>query len=153
VCVNALGLCALRAEKQTCLLEGQPILQTPHKWNFNRRAVQLLGLMSAPRPLIPVQEWHNIDVTPFASLPVTPPCCVRYGPRQSERKHGFSDSGRINCEVTFTSWARRMSDRTRQLQVTSGRTKWDTAAHAAERTACFEYDKDRPSISSWCCAL
>eukprot|EP00878_Enallax_costatus_P006349 GHUV01006657.1.p1 GENE.GHUV01006657.1~~GHUV01006657.1.p1 ORF type:complete len:259 (+),score=72.04 GHUV01006657.1:372-1148(+) len=31
-----------------------------------------------------------------------------YGPRQSERKFGFSDRGRINCEINVTSMAQKV---------------------------------------------
>jgi ribonuclease PH len=38
-----------------------------------------------------------------------------YGPRQGERKFGFTDTGRLNVEVAFTSFAR--PERLRQQQV------------------------------------
>lgn len=45
-------------------------------------------------------------------------CCVlscRYGPRQSERKFGFSDRGRLVCEVNYISLAQKA--RGKQAQV------------------------------------
>lgn len=37
-----------------------------------------------------------------------------YGPRQSERKFGFSDRGRINCEINVTSMAQKVRGRQAQ---------------------------------------
>lgn len=39
----------------------------------------------------------------------------RYGPRQSERKFGFSDRGRLVCEVNYVSLAQK--SRGKQAQV------------------------------------
>jgi len=53
----------------------------------------------------------------YAELGGTKVMAAVYGPRQSERKFGFTDSGRLTCEVSYTSWARKASDSTRQKQV------------------------------------
>jgi len=45
----------------------------------------------------------------------SPSNCNSYGPRQGERKFGFTDMGRLNVEVSFTSFAR--PERQRQAQV------------------------------------
>lgn len=37
-----------------------------------------------------------------------------YGPRQSERKFGFSDRGRLNCELNFTSVAQKVRGKQQQ---------------------------------------
>ncbi|KAI8470526.1 MAG: putative exosome complex exonuclease RRP41 [Monoraphidium minutum] len=40
-----------------------------------------------------------------------------YGPRQGERKHGFTDMGRLNVEVSFTSFSRPERGRQQQRAV------------------------------------
>jgi hypothetical protein len=55
-------------------------------------------------------------LTAFASH-TTAIAARRYGPRQSERKFGFSDRGRLCCEVIFISLAQKA--RGKQAQVSS----------------------------------
>eukprot|EP00882_Tetradesmus_deserticola_P028791 GHRQ01032083.1.p2 GENE.GHRQ01032083.1~~GHRQ01032083.1.p2 ORF type:complete len:136 (+),score=12.04 GHRQ01032083.1:741-1148(+) len=38
-----------------------------------------------------------------------------YGPRQSERKFGFSDRGRLNCELNYTSVAQKLREKQAQV--------------------------------------
>lgn len=48
------------------------------------------------------------DARPCSTPPASPPALTHarsFGPRQEERKFGFSDTGRLNCEVRLTSFA------------------------------------------------
>ena len=63
------------------------------------------------------QAKAEIEVHPCICLHM---CVCRYGPRQSERKFGFSDRGRLVCEVNYVSLAQ--TARGKQAQVRSSNT-------------------------------
>lgn len=60
-----------------------------------------------------------------------------YGPRQSERRFGFVETGRINCEVRITQFATRT--RGRQAQQSEERLFQGAFQHALE--GCVMLDR------------
>jgi hypothetical protein len=58
---------------------------------------------------------HAQHIAPVTCLCTTLYCNCRYGPRQSERRFGFSDRGRLACEVNYVSLAQKA--RGKQAQV------------------------------------
>ena len=52
-------------------------------------------------------------IIPPPCMHVAPPCS--YGPRQSERKFGFSETGRLQCDVRLSSFAAQGMNKLQQV--------------------------------------
>lgn len=66
----------------------------------------------------PLQPFKCIAcITHLPAHSATTMC--RYGPRQSERKFGFSDRGRLVCEVHYVSLAQKARGKQAQVGISS----------------------------------
>eukprot|EP00877_Chromochloris_zofingiensis_P014209 jgi/Chrzof1/9041/Cz03g33280.t1 len=73
-----------------------------------------------------------------------------YGPRQAERRHGFSALGRIHCEVSYTSFASQ--ERSRQAQRANAKVVSSMLQQALE--ASVDLSKfPKAVLDVYCCVL
>lgn len=86
--------------------DNTPLTCTLYITRLREEACSSVPGLESPLP-------HSITLIICTCFGVVPP--GSYGPRQAERRHGFSALGRIHCEVSYTSFASQ--ERSRQAQV------------------------------------